>query len=533
MEESIKRKRTLRGILCAALGGTCWGFSGTCAQMLMNNYGIPVTWLIPVRMLGAAVLFLAIVLVRQRSAFFACLRDVRSLLAIAGFALLGVFMTQVTYLSCIHYTNSGTGTVLERTGLVFIMLVVCMRARRLPKKREFLGLLFALAGTAIIAFQGDFTHLSIPPKGLIFGILSGVSLMFYTMMPVKPLEKWGSMIVTGLAMFTAGIMGTITMQPWNISVSLEGSVLIGIIALILVGTFGAYIFYLQGITDAGPVKASLVGCVEPISATIFAAVWLGTSFTMWDILGCALIITMMFLVIQKEEEPVSATQRMAATRSSIHPYDLVETDASEINTWQAESRAHEELTPIFQGSATKLGRLSVRHAQMQDLDAMQKILSDSRKFLASMRVKTGVKPYPSARRLERSIRNEDCYVVLDENKEVCALFNVTLDGDCWYDTIYDGAWLTESDSTNPSYAVLRWLTVRSDALHGGVGMYALAEAERIAQEAGMISMRADTYEGNIPMQRILLKKGYRLCGTIKAQTYFEGPNLRSAFEKLL
>ena len=76
--------------------------------------------------------------------------------------MLGVFMTQVTYLSCIHYTNSGTGTVLERTGLVFIMLVVCMRARRLPKKREFLGLLFALAGTAIIAFQGDFTHLSIP-----------------------------------------------------------------------------------------------------------------------------------------------------------------------------------------------------------------------------------------------------------------------------------------------------------------------------------------------------------------------------------
>lgn len=33
----------VRGIVFAALGGICWGFSGTCAQLLMNDYGAPAT----------------------------------------------------------------------------------------------------------------------------------------------------------------------------------------------------------------------------------------------------------------------------------------------------------------------------------------------------------------------------------------------------------------------------------------------------------------------------------------------------------
>ncbi len=33
----------VRGIVCALAGGVCWGFSGTCAQLLMDDYGAPAT----------------------------------------------------------------------------------------------------------------------------------------------------------------------------------------------------------------------------------------------------------------------------------------------------------------------------------------------------------------------------------------------------------------------------------------------------------------------------------------------------------
>ena len=41
---------------------------------------------------------------------------------------------------------------------------------------------------------------------------------------------------------------------------------------------------------------SLLGAVEPVSATLFATLWLGTAFTGADLAGCALMIAMIFLV---------------------------------------------------------------------------------------------------------------------------------------------------------------------------------------------------------------------------------------------
>ena len=72
--------------------------------------------------------------------------------------------------------------------------------------------------------------------------------------------------------------------------------LIVFFAIVLVGTMFAYAIYLRGIAYCGTVKASLVGVAEPISGTVISALWLGTVFSGWDLLGGALIITMMIIV---------------------------------------------------------------------------------------------------------------------------------------------------------------------------------------------------------------------------------------------
>ena len=45
-----EKKRTLRGFLCAALGGVCWGASGTVGQYLFTCQGVDSGWLTVVRM---------------------------------------------------------------------------------------------------------------------------------------------------------------------------------------------------------------------------------------------------------------------------------------------------------------------------------------------------------------------------------------------------------------------------------------------------------------------------------------------------
>ena len=67
-------------------------------------------------------------------------------------------------------------------------------------------------------------------------------------------------------------------------------------AFVLVGTFAAFALYLHGVSVVGSVQGSLLGAVEPVSATLFATLWLGTAFTGADLAGCALMIAMIFLV---------------------------------------------------------------------------------------------------------------------------------------------------------------------------------------------------------------------------------------------
>ena len=60
--------------------------------------------------------------------------------------------------------------------------------------------------------------------------------------------------------------------------------------ILVLGTVVAFTAYLWGVDRIGPVKASLIGSLEPIAATTFSALIMGTSYTSIDIVGIALIV---------------------------------------------------------------------------------------------------------------------------------------------------------------------------------------------------------------------------------------------------
>ena len=83
------------------------------------------------------------------------------------------------------------------------------------------------------------------------------------------------------------------------------------VAMVLVGTVGAYLLYLQGIADAGPVRASLAGCMEPVSAMAISALWLHTPFSALDVVSLVLIIAMVALVTVPNKRKGTAKGKMA------------------------------------------------------------------------------------------------------------------------------------------------------------------------------------------------------------------------------
>ena len=80
--------------------------------------------------------------------------------------------------------------------------------------------------------------------------------------------------------------------------------------VVVVGTAIAFGLYLQGVSMIGPLKGSIMGSVEPVSAVVISVFWLGTRFTLPDFLGFALILGAVFVLTfahpkETQKEPIS------------------------------------------------------------------------------------------------------------------------------------------------------------------------------------------------------------------------------------
>ena len=296
LNDAQTRKMAL-GTLAAFAGGTFWGFSGTSASYLFDVCHIETFWLMSVRQVIAGLLFMFVVLRKDRDRLIELWTTPADRKQLILFTIFGLLFNQLCYLSAVRLTNAGTATVFQCLQLVVVMGYACVTAHRLPRTREALGILLALGGTFLIATGGDPSTLSISPMGLLAGLLCAVGGACIAIIPAGILNKYGSPVVTGSAMLSAGIVMSIFAQPWAHMPALGPSGVGALAIFIVVGSFFAYMFYMQGVKEIGSVRASLLGTMEPVSATITSAVMLGTVFLPTDLIGFAMIIVMMFLTV--------------------------------------------------------------------------------------------------------------------------------------------------------------------------------------------------------------------------------------------
>ena len=287
-------KNKIRGIFCNVTGAVAWGFSGACGQKLMQDFGFQSLQLTFFRMFFSGIILTLIVLLQRKP--LDIVTKPKNLLRMVIFAILGFVLSQFTYMKTISLSNAGTATVLQDLGPVFVMIFVCFSAKRLPNKIEILTIFLAFFGVVIIATHMSLNTLVLSPECLFWGILSAVGLLLYTVIPKQLIEKYGALPVSGFGMLIGGITLGIFIKPWNINITFTPEVIFYVLVMIVFGTVIAYTFYLQGVQDIGPVNASMLACIEPISASLFAYLWLGTEFIFIDLIGFAMILSTVFIL---------------------------------------------------------------------------------------------------------------------------------------------------------------------------------------------------------------------------------------------
>lgn len=146
--------------------------------------------------------------------------------------------------------------------------------------------------------------------------------------------------------------------------------------------------------------------------------------------------------------------------------------------------------------------MTIRRATLADIPEMLRIFASARQFMAQ----TGnpsqwADNYPSLELLTEDINNQDSYVCL-QNDKIVATFVLREGNDPTYDTIYEGAWPSDSP-----YATIHRIASNGEAkgiLHMAV-KFALKKHH---------TLRIDTHRDNKVMQNAILKEGFIYCGII-------------------
>ena len=286
----FKDKKKLFGYFCAIFGATAWGFSGICGQFLMSSGGLSSKELATIRLIFGGIILLLVSFVTSKEKTLRILKNKKDLITCAIFGIFGVLFSQFTYLTTIFYTNAPTATVLQFLSSILIVIGICIRELRFPKVKEVCAIFLAILGTFTLATHFNLNNLVINPLGLTWGIISAVSVVIYTLLPIEIIKKYGSTVATGYGMLIGGIVFSVYTKPWTFNLNLNAMTLGGIIIMVVVGTVLAYNMFLHGVSIIGPVRGSVIAGIEAVSAIVFSVLLLREKVELIDLFGMALIM---------------------------------------------------------------------------------------------------------------------------------------------------------------------------------------------------------------------------------------------------
>lgn len=304
MEQKRSSRYHMIGVLLTLAGGVCWGFSGACGQFIMQHRGVDAGWLVSIRMLVAGSLLLVFSAVQARSigAVTRVWTKKSSALQLLAFGVLGMAMCQLTYFVTIGLSNAGTATVLEYLSPVLIMLYVSVKNRRFPGANKLIVLILALAGTVILATHGNLGQLAISKDALAWGLASAVAYALNNLLPGSLMDDYGTLPIVGWGMLIGGCVTSIPYRVWEPVGTFDFAAILALAGVIVIGTLFSYTGYMEGVRRIGPEKANLYACIEPLSATLFAVVWLKSDIQPMDLVGFACILLAVTLLSLKRKD---------------------------------------------------------------------------------------------------------------------------------------------------------------------------------------------------------------------------------------
>ena len=285
--KEIDLRQARLGYLYVSLAAILFAISGTSAKYLFND-GVTATQLIQMRTtLAFAGLLIWLGLKNPQLIKI----STKNLFYFIGLGVLGIGSAQFFYLLAISKINVAAAILLHYTGPVFVALYVVLVQRQKLSLSSGLAIFATLIGCFLVVGAYNLQIFALNRVGIIAGLLAAISFAVYSILSEYGMSRYSPWTVLLYGMLFAALMWNSLHPPLEAFFHSYSPFQWGLILFIGVcGTIFPFGLYFEGVKRIKPTHASITATLEPISAGVIAALFLGEVMGVLQIMGGLIVM---------------------------------------------------------------------------------------------------------------------------------------------------------------------------------------------------------------------------------------------------
>ncbi len=218
-----------------------------------------------------------------------------------GFGTFAIAFQRVSYFYSVDLTTPAVAAILFFTYPVFVVIFSMIFLSEKASASTFLAAVLTLFGASLAVRAYDLGSLRTSFGGIAFGLGSSLLFVVYVLMTKKLRRTYSHYTST----FFGDVVGALLMSPIIIlSIPNLNGFSLDLWILIISIAWGpsllAYLLYSYAMKQCDAVKGSIIGVVEPISATLFSTFLLMEKLELLQVVGIITALTGVAIVISRK-----------------------------------------------------------------------------------------------------------------------------------------------------------------------------------------------------------------------------------------
>jgi drug/metabolite transporter (DMT)-like permease len=278
----------VRATIAVLIGATLLGSMGAWGRAVYRFEGDPmvvVTWR---ALIGVAVL--AGVLAATRPALLRI--PLPAIPFFLAYGFFGVTLNFWAYFSAVKYTTLAVAITLLYMYPMFVTLFSALFLGERLTRMKFSAAALTVLGSALVAQIHQTEFLRVNLRGIVFGLLTGLSMAVYSILGKRAVARYAPWTVV-LYAFAGGVLflalgsgrGLLAARSYPLEAWFW------IVGLALIPSLGGYALFTLGLRDLPASQASIIATWEVVTAALFGWSLFGEHLTAAQLLGAAFVCT--------------------------------------------------------------------------------------------------------------------------------------------------------------------------------------------------------------------------------------------------